>query len=633
MAKKIPIGTRDVFAAENQRKQGISKSFNEQNLAQFNSYSPDQQNLILDILASGQDRGESVQNNWSLARPRAGGYEQSMQEYNALGNRSKDAYRQLGSLQFNAPNATPDYNAGFGFADTIAGNQLKQDSLRSTIKQYDSPKKKGGLSGALSGLLNNPVAQIGIPIVTSFLAPGIGTALSSGLGLGLGAAGATALGAGALGTGLGLARGQNIGQSLKGGAISGGLAYGGSLLKSGLSDTALGRGLSDLKAGAADTMVGRGISDIGRSASGALNSVTGGINDLYQGSSVQNAFRSGSDALKSGLGIDLGSSATTAPTAMAGGASSYADAVDPTGKYSFGGGLDEIGGTSTAALNESTPLLSSLSPYAPTTAAAAPSSLLPSTSITEAALGATPVAKDYSYLAPLLSAALSFEPYPSPLLSAGLGYGSNESAAEALLEQQRNNAALASSSNKAVSDALLKQYEANTALFEPYASGFEFTPGDLTADPGYQFQLTEGNRAADRASLARGNYYSGQALKEAQQFGQGLADTTYNTAFNRALQGRAAGLQGAMSAAGVNTDYGKSSANQAINNAALLMGINENIGNVNANRTTNTNNLISGALGSLLGGSSFTNTGALQGGIDLQELLRRNRMGSSSYAS
>ena len=607
--------------AQNRRKQGISKSFNEQNLAKFNSYSPDQQNLILDILASGEDRGGSVQNDWSLARPRAGGYEQSMQEYNALGNRSRDAYRQLGSLQFNAPKATPDYNAGFGFADTIAGNQLKQDSLRSTIKQYDSPKKKGGLSGALSGLLNNPVAQIAVPIGLSLLAPGIGTALSGGLGLGLaaGGAGATALGAGALGTVYGLARGQNIGQALKGGAISGGTAYAGSLLKEGLADTALGRGLSDLKAGAADTMVGRGISDVGRSASGALDSVTGGLNDLYEGSSVQDAFRSGSDALKS-AGIDLGSSATTAPTATAGGASSYADAVDPTGKYSFGGGLDEIGGTSTAALNESTPLLSSLSQYAPTTAAAsAAPSLLPSTSITEAALGATPVAKDYSYLA--------------PLLSAGLGYGSNESTAEALLEQQRNNAALASSSNKAVSDALLKQYEANTALFQPYASGFEFTPGDLTADPGYQFQLTEGNRAADRASLARGNYYSGQALKEAQQFGQGLADTTYNTAFNRALQGRAAGLQGAMSAAGVNTDYGKSSANQAINNAALLMGINENIGNVNANRTTNTNNLISGALGSLLGGSSFTNTGALQGGIDLQELLRRTKMGSSSYAS
>ena len=221
----------------------------------------------------------------------------------------------------------------------------------------------------------------------------------------------------------------------------------------------------------------------------------------------------------------------------------------------------------------------------------------------------------------------------APALSAALGYNSNQEAADALLEQQRANRALVGESNKAVSDALLKQYEANTALLQPYAGGFEFTPGDLTADPGYQFQLTEGNRAADRANLASGNFFSGQALKEAQTFGQGLADTTYNTAFNRALQARGAGMEGALANAGINTDFGRNTSDQAIRNAALGMGINTNIGNIRANQTVSTNNLISGALGSLLGGTTYTNTGALQGGIDLQELLRRNRLGSSSYAS
>jgi hypothetical protein len=496
-----------------------------------------------------------------------------MQEYNALGNRSKDAYRQLGALSGQGRNAF-DYNTGFGLADTIAGNQLKQDSLRSTINQYDSPKKKGGIGGALSGIFQSPIAQIAIPIAASVLAPGVGTALSSGLGLGLtaGGAGATALGAGALGTGLGLASGKNIGQSLKSGAISGGLSYGGSMLADGLADTALGRAFSDVKAGVADTALGRGLSDIGRSASGVFDSVGSGINDLYQGSSVQNAFRSGSDALKSGFGIDVGGGAATAPTAVGGGASSYSGAVDPTGKYSFGGALDKVGGASTAALNESSPLLSALSPYAPAAATAAPS-LSTSTALTGASSGAKPVAN--SFLAPVLSAAL--------------GYNTNQEAADALLEQQR----------------------ANMALLSPYAKDFTFTPGDLTTDPGYQFNLAQGTSAQDRANLARGNFYSGQALKEAQQFGQGLADTTYNTAFNRALQGRNAGMEGALANAGINT----------------------NIGNIRANQTVSTNNLISGALGSLLGGKTFTNTGALQGGIDLQELLRRNRLGSSLYAS
>jgi hypothetical protein len=608
MAVKLPIGTRDVFAAQNQRKQGISSSFNEQNFAKFNSYNPDQQNLILDILASGEDRGGSVQSDWSLARPRVGGYEQYMQEYNALGNRSKDAYRQLGALSGQGGNAF-DYNAGFGLADTIAGNQLKQDSLRSTINQYDSPKKKGGIGGALSGIFQSPIAQIGIPIAASFLAPGFGTALSGGLGLGLGAAGSTALGAGALGTGLSLASGKNIGQSLKSGALSGGLSYGGSMLASGVGDTGLGRAFSDVKAGVADTAFGRGLSDIGKSASGVFDSVGSGINDLYQGSSVQDAFRSGSDALKS-FGVDIGGGAATTPTAVGGGASSYGgDSVDSIGRYA-------VGGKSTAALNESSPLLSALSPYAPEAATAAPS-LSASTALTSASSGAKPVAN--SFLAPALSAAL--------------GYNSNQEAADALLEQQRANRALVGESNKAVSDALLKQYEANTALLQPYASGFEFTPGDLTADPGYQFNLAQGTSAQDRANLARGNFYSGQALKEAQTFGQGLADTTYNTAFNRALQARGAGMEGALANAGINTDFGRNTADQAIRNAALGMGINTDIGNINANRTVNTNNLISGALGSLLGGKTFTNTGALQGGFDLQEFLRRNRLGSSLYAS
>jgi len=302
-----------------------------------------------------------------------------------------------------------------------------------------------------------------------------------------------------------------------------------------------------------------------------FDSVGSGINDLYQGSSVQDAFRSGGDALKS-IGIDVGGSAATTPTAIGGGASSYSGAVDPTGKYSFGSALDKVGGASTAALNESSPLLSALSPYAPAAATAAPS-LSTSTALTGASSGAKPMAN--SFLAPVLSAAL--------------GYNTNQNAANALLEQQR----------------------ANMALLSPYAKDFTFTPGDLTTDPGYQFNLAQGTAAQDRANLARGNYYSGQALKEAQQFGQGLADTTYNTAFNRALQGRNAGMAGALASAGINTD----------------------IGNIKANQAVNTNNLISGALGNLLGGSSFTNTGALQGRLDLQELLRRAQLGSSLYAS
>lgn len=70
------------------------------------------------------------------------------------------------------------------------------------------------------------------------------------------------------------------------------------------------------------------------------------------------------------------------------------------------------------------------------------------------------------------------------------------------------------------------------------AIGGTFTPGDLTKDPGYQFNLAQGTQALNRRAVAPGGsgYFSGAALKEAQEFGQGLADRTYNDAYNRWLQ-------------------------------------------------------------------------------------------------
>lgn len=50
----------------------------------------------------------------------------------------------------------------------------------------------------------------------------------------------------------------------------------------------------------------------------------------------------------------------------------------------------------------------------------------------------------------------------------------------------------------------------------------------LEATPGYQFQLNQGQKALERTQAARGTLASGNALLEAQQFGQGLAQQTYN---------------------------------------------------------------------------------------------------------
>jgi hypothetical protein len=60
-----------------------------------------------------------------------------------------------------------------------------------------------------------------------------------------------------------------------------------------------------------------------------------------------------------------------------------------------------------------------------------------------------------------------------------------------------------------------------------------FTGEDLANEPGYQFELQEGNQAIDRAAGARGGRYSGGTLKALQRYGQGLAQQNYGEAFNR----------------------------------------------------------------------------------------------------
>jgi len=61
----------------------------------------------------------------------------------------------------------------------------------------------------------------------------------------------------------------------------------------------------------------------------------------------------------------------------------------------------------------------------------------------------------------------------------------------------------------------------------------DFSLEDFEQDPGYQFELAEGNKAIDRAAGARGGRYSGATLKALQRYGQGLASTKYNEAYGR----------------------------------------------------------------------------------------------------
>lgn len=118
----------------------------------------------------------------------------------------------------------------------------------------------------------------------------------------------------------------------------------------------------------------------------------------------------------------------------------------------------------------------------------------------------------------------------------------------------------------------------------------------LMSDPGYQFQLQQGQQALDRSLASRGLGQSGAALKAAQQYGQGLANQTYNDYFNRqsqiANQGLGAGL-------GIGSIIGQGAGANAAAQVAMINNRNRLLSNLFG---TNDENILTGSLGRILGG-------------------------------
>ncbi len=71
-------------------------------------------------------------------------------------------------------------------------------------------------------------------------------------------------------------------------------------------------------------------------------------------------------------------------------------------------------------------------------------------------------------------------------------------------------------------------------LQDKVAGGFSL--GDFKADPGYQFALEQGLGAVQNQGGLRGSPFGGNTMTAQQQFATGLADQTYNQAYNRNFQ-------------------------------------------------------------------------------------------------
>lgn len=156
--------------------------------------------------------------------------------------------------------------------------------------------------------------------------------------------------------------------------------------------------------------------------------------------------------------------------------------------------------------------------------------------------------------------------------------------------------------------------EANAALNERLNAGFN--PGDLSSDPGYQFTLNEGTKALDRSNAAKGNYFSGAALKGAADYTTGLANNTWNDRYNQWLQqnSQIAGQAGA----------GQSAANSAAQ-------IYDNQGNIQANAELGKSNIFNNTLSNVLNGSGAIGNVSNKGSVGSRRVVGTRSDGTPIY--
>lgn len=151
--------------------------------------------------------------------------------------------------------------------------------------------------------------------------------------------------------------------------------------------------------------------------------------------------------------------------------------------------------------------------------------------------------------------------------------------ARGVISQGQNNA----------SNFLTNEFGNTTSNFNPYLSlgstsannlqgllsnGFQApTLQQAENTPGYQFNLQQGTNAILNNASATGNLMSGTTGTALEQYGQGLAQNTYQQAYNNALSGYNANLTGLLG--GTQIGQGSTSTLGMLGNQAA--GINSNI--------------------------------------------------------
>ncbi|HEY8879215.1 MAG TPA: hypothetical protein VIN03_16725 [Roseateles sp.] len=172
-------------------------------------------------------------------------------------------------------------------------------------------------------------------------------------------------------------------------------------------------------------------------------------------------------------------------------------------------------------------------------------------------------------------------------------------------------------------------------MFKSGQLGGQFTGADYLAnkDPGYDFQLQQGQQALMNSQAATNGALSGAALKSLIGFNQGMASTGYQNAYNRWLstQQNKYGQLSDIAKLGENAAAG--AGNTGVGYANGISNTITGAGNAAAAGTIGSANAISsglnnyGALRYLDSGGSGGSGGGIFGGFSLSDLINGTGLG------
>ena len=156
---------------------------------------------------------------------------------------------------------------------------------------------------------------------------------------------------------------------------------------------------------------------------------------------------------------------------------------------------------------------------------------------------------------------------------------------------------------------------------DPNAAGYgkygrDFSMADYQADPGYQFRLSEGQRAmAHGATPGRGGLVSGNTLKAMQDYAQNSASAEYSNAFNRYQTNRSNQLNPLQSLMGAGQSATNFLGQAGANNASTMGNYMTGGAAAQAAGQVGSANAITGGLGTYLNYNQNNNLlAALRGG-------------------